>query len=110
MVNMNLTRKHKQILIALAEGRILKTHRDINGKKTVRLHSLDDHDDFEVIPRAAIDLLKEHGLIDSNKKFPAATYFLTEYGKDVTQSLTGEEVKTVGPVGYIKKLFKGHQF
>ncbi len=57
----------------------LKAHRDIEGGKVCILHLLDG--DEEIIPPAAVEYLVEHGLIDSNKKFPAATFWLTEKGK-----------------------------
>lgn len=103
---MRLTRKQKHILSAMAQGQVLKAHRDINGKKTIRLHSTDDHEQYEVIPRTFVDALKDAGLLSSNKKFPAATYFLTEMGREVTEQLTGEQVRTIGPVRFLSNLFK----
>lgn len=104
--SMHLNRKQKQILIGMAQGRVLKAHRDINGKKTVRLHHADDHEQFDVVPRPFVDGLKDAGLIKSNKKFPAATYFLTEAGRQAAEALTGEAVRTVGPIRFLTRLFE----
>jgi hypothetical protein len=57
----------------------------LDGTKIYQLHPL--HGDAETIDRAAVDYLKECGLIDSNKKFPAATYVLTAKGQRVVEEL-----------------------
>ncbi len=63
------------LLRAMAEGARLKDHRDIEGAKAYLLHA----DDGGAVPVRAetVALLVQAGLIDSNKKFPAATYWLT---------------------------------
>ncbi len=63
----------------ISRGLRLKDHRDIDGNKSYVLHALDDSG----IPVIADDVqaLVDAGLISSNKKFPAATYWLTETGK-----------------------------
>ena len=76
---MRLVGPHKRILLALAQGHALKSHRDVDGGKVYQLHSLDGP--AETVARAAVEYLQDHGLIDSNKKFPAATFWLTERGK-----------------------------
>ena len=76
---MPLTPAQVELLQAVAHGSILKSHRDLEGHKEYRLHALDGHsasvswDDVEVLQSA--------GLIDSNKKFPSATYWLTDTGR-----------------------------
>ena len=82
---LNLFEAHKRVLLALAAGCALKSHRYLNGSKVYQLHPLDGP--AEPIPRATVEYLQEHGLIDSNKKFPAATYWLTESGQEVVASL-----------------------
>jgi len=86
---MRLTPAQRRVLLAMAGQSTLKAHRDIEGNKAYILHTLDGAS--EELPAALVQSLIELGLIDSNKKFPAATYWLTELGKRVTQNadLTG---------------------
>jgi len=63
----------------MAGGWTLKAHRYLDGRKEYRLHSLEG--DIEVVAPATVQSLAERGLIDSNKKFPAATFWLTEKGR-----------------------------
>ena len=83
---MRLSTPQKQLLQALANGLRLKDHRDLDGRKTYVLHQADDTG----TPVAASDVeaLVDAGLISSNKKFPAATYWLTEAGKQVAAALS----------------------
>ena len=76
---MNLLPAHKKILLAMAGGCTLKSHRDVEGRKVFQLHALDGT--IEAVDWEAVEYLQDNGLIDSNKKFPAATYWLTETGK-----------------------------
>jgi len=80
-----LSESQRQLLLAMAQGMRLKDHRDIEGRKTYALHLSDDSrqpvDANDVL--ALVDL----GLISSNKKFPSATYWLTEHGTRVVQAL-----------------------
>ncbi len=73
-----LTDPQKRVLSALLEGWTLKSHRTLNGQKVYRLHALSE----EVIEVAdtAVDGLAAAKLIQSNQKFPAATYLLTDEG------------------------------
>ena len=59
-------------------GATLNAHRTLDGAKVHTLHPLDGEP--VDVDRAAVDYLKQHGLIASNMKFPAATYLLTERG------------------------------
>lgn len=79
---MKLTAEHWRLLKAMADGHTLKAHRDIEGHKEFRLHFVDGRAP-EMIERHWADELAEAGLIDSNKKFPAATFWLTEKGRAV---------------------------
>jgi hypothetical protein len=76
---MDLTDQQLDILYALAHGHTLKVHRDIDGGKVYRLHNLDG--DSQPIERAVADDLIERGLLGSNQKFPAATFWLTPAGR-----------------------------
>ncbi len=56
------------------------SHRDVDGGKGYRLHPLAGP--AEPVAWEVVAGLQAAGLIDSNKKFPAATYWLTEAGRD----------------------------
>lgn len=80
----------EQIILALAAGWTLKSHRYLDGSKTYQLHPLDGARPV-TIAWETVDALREQGLIDSNKKFPAATYLLTDKGRHLAacQSVAG---------------------
>jgi len=67
------------LLRAMANGYTLKSHRYLDGTKVYQLHALDGQ--IEEVPQAIVAALQDQQLIDSNKKFPAATYWLTETGR-----------------------------
>ena len=75
---MKLPPESVRILRGMAAGATLKAHRMLDGEKTHRLHPLDGP--ALTVDSAAVEFLKDHGLIRSNMKFPAATYLLTESG------------------------------
>lgn len=68
-----------RLLQAMADGLQLKDHRDLDGHKAYLLHQANDASD--PVDAADVEALTDAGLISSNKKFPAATYWLTEAGK-----------------------------
>lgn len=74
------TADQMRLLIAMTHGARLKDHRDIEGHKTYVLY----HPDGQHTPIAAddVEMLVELGLIGSNKKFPSATYWLTDAGRE----------------------------
>jgi len=80
-----LSKTHKHILISIHKGHTLKSHRYLDGSKIYQLQPLEGS--AETVNRATVDYLKEHKLIDSNKKFPAATYLLTPKGQCVVEEL-----------------------
>lgn len=82
---MRLSGAHQHILLALTGGYALKSHRDVNGGKVYQLHPLDGP--AETVARSLVEYLQDHGLIDSNKKFPVAAYWLTETGKVVVTTI-----------------------
>ena len=84
---MRLSPTQQALLRALIQGATLKSHRYLDGRKVYKLHPLVDEAP-QTIRRTTVDCLRRHGLIDSNKKFPAATYLLTEKGKAVALGLT----------------------
>lgn len=75
---MKLSRTQADLLRALIAGGALKSHRYLDGRKIYQLHPLTGP--AEPVERSTVEFLKEQQLIDSNKKFPAATYLLTEKG------------------------------
>lgn len=81
-----LTHVQQDLLAAMANGQFLKAHRDIEGNKTYLLHPLEG--EAQVVNGEDVQQLVEAGLIDSNKKFPAATFWLTEQGKTVWNELS----------------------
>jgi hypothetical protein len=87
---LKLTDEHKRLLRALAAGHALKAHRDIEGCKEFRLH-YNDGRPVEALAWRSPNELAEAGLIDSNKKFPAATFWLTEQGRAVVRQLTEDD-------------------
>lgn len=83
---MKLSRAQADLLGALVAGGTLKSHRYLDGRKIYQLHSLAGPP--QQVERRTVEFLKEQRLIDSNKKFPAATYLLTEKGLKLATSLT----------------------
>jgi len=88
---MKLSAAHKRILLAIATGHFLKAHRDIEGGKVYKLHPL--RGDPEIINGDDVQRLCDEGLIDSNKKFPAATFWLTEKGKVAAAQTTENNLR-----------------
>ena len=84
---MALTLIQTQLLLAIAKGWRLKDHRDLDGHKQYVLHNTDDAG--TPVDVQDVEALTDAGLISSNKKFPAATYWLTEDGKKVAEELQG---------------------
>jgi hypothetical protein len=83
---MRLAEPQKRVLLAMAGACFLKSHRDIDGNKVYKLHPLEGPE--QSVPAGVVEALVNQGLIDSNKKFPAATYWLTEKGKACVAALT----------------------
>lgn len=89
---MQLTESQQRIVIAVAHGLRLKDHRDIEGRKVYALHHPDDR--TEPVDPADVEALVELGLISSNKKFPSATYWLTDVGSACIPELKSEASQT----------------
>lgn len=73
---MRLTAAQRELLQAMQDGASLKSHRDLDGQKIHLLHPL--HGEPHPVPRALVESLRDLGMIQSNLKFPAATYVLTD--------------------------------
>lgn len=76
---MDLTEAELRLLRAIEAGVRLKDHRDIDGRKRYLLHPLDGG--ALPVDAGLVHALADAGLISSNKKFPSATYWLTEAGR-----------------------------
>ncbi len=76
---MPLTPAQVELLQAIGTGLTLKSHRDLEGHKEYRLHALDGQS--TCLAWEDVATLQSAGLIDSNKKFPVATYWLTDRGR-----------------------------
>ena len=74
-----LTDPQKAVLAALRQGWTLKSHRTLDGQKAYRLHALTG--EVIEVADATVNGLAAAALIQSNQKFPAATYLLTERGR-----------------------------
>lgn len=86
------------VIKALTQGSTLKAHRHLDGSKVYRLHPLAGA--TEELDRGLVDRLLNRGLIDSNKKFPAATFLLTEQGRQMAEELGGHEVNPLTAKNY----------
>ncbi len=71
--------QQRALLRAIAFGDTLKVHRTVDGEKVYRLHPLDGSPEQEIAPTDAEQLLTQ-GFIESNMKFPAATFLITPKG------------------------------
>lgn len=60
----------------MLDGATLKAHRDLDGNKQHLLHPL--LGEAQPIPASLVESLRDLDLIQSNLKFPAATYILTD--------------------------------
>lgn len=83
-----LSGPQRRLLVQIAGGARLKDHRDIEGGKRYTLTV--DTADAIMVEAHKVEGLVERGLIDSNKKFPSATYWLTEAGKRVAAGMAAD--------------------
>lgn len=74
-----LTDPQKTVLRALLEGWTLKSHRTLDGQKAYRLHALAG--EVVEVADSTVEGLAAAKLLQSNQKFPAATYLLTDKGR-----------------------------
>ncbi|GIK76172.1 MAG: hypothetical protein BroJett021_51600 [Chloroflexota bacterium] len=93
---MRLNDEQRAILVALQAGDRLKVHRTVDGEKRYLLHRLDESSAIDV-DAAIVDSLERGGLIESNMKFPAATFLLTDRGVAVATHITGSAQTPMGP-------------
>ena len=95
---MKLSPTQQKVLRALMGGSTLKSHRYLSGAKQYKLHALDGS--VETVRRPTVDCLRRAGLIDSNKKFPAATYLLTEQGRRMAEQLSDTPIHPLSARNY----------
>ena len=76
---MKLSAAQEAILLSMAKGDTLKSHRHLDGVKVYQLHRLDGS--IAAAHRSTVEALSKRGLIGSNHKFPVATYWLTKQGQ-----------------------------
>lgn len=74
-----LSPAQQRTLAAIAAGQALKVHRDLEGRKLYQLHTPDGV--VQPVRATTVQALVARGLIDSNKKFPVATFWLTPAGR-----------------------------
>jgi hypothetical protein len=84
-----LTLAQRALLCALAQGRTLKGHRYLNGRKTFRLY--DSTKLLYDVADADVAALQRYRLLDSNMKFPAATFFLSARGLAVARAICEDD-------------------
>lgn len=82
---MKLSKPARRLLVSMGSGSFLKSHRSLDGQKAYKLHPLQGP--ASVVPPEIVEMLRSLGLIDSNKKFPVATYWLTPEGRATLQQL-----------------------
>ena len=88
----------KALLVSLQQGAVLKVHRTLDGDKVHRLHKSDAP--VQEIEAALVVAVTDLGLLQSNMKFPAATFLLTDKGVAVAMQLSGATVEPTGPRNY----------
>jgi hypothetical protein len=84
---LRLDEAQQRVLLALASGATLKVHRTLDGEKAHRLHAGDGSS--TEVDATLVDGLLAQGFIESNMKFPAATFLLTEVGAETAARLGG---------------------
>lgn len=93
---MRLSDAQRALLAALQAGERLQVQRTLDGAKLHLLHR-DGGDVTEAVAPDVVDSLVRAGLIESNMKFPTATFLLTDKGLAAAKTFTGSEQAPVGP-------------
>ena len=82
---LGLTREEKRVLRALVTGWTLRAHRTLDGEKRYRLHALDGA--VQPVHPRTVERLQRRGFVQSNQKFPVATFLLTDRGQERANQL-----------------------
>jgi hypothetical protein len=88
------------LLVSLQQGAVLKVHRTLDGDKVYRLHTEQAGPRMTEVAPVLVAALTGLGLLQSNMKFPAATFLLTDSGVAVAMQLSGAAVEPTGPRNY----------
>ncbi len=80
-----LTPTQLHVIRALAQGCALRSHRYLNGVKQFRLY--EPGEKVTTVRSNTMAALERERLIYSNHKFPAASYTLTDRGKEAAAAL-----------------------
>jgi len=94
---MRFSDAQRAILVAMQAGDRLKVQRTLDGAKVFWLHPRVDDDAAVELVGAVVDSLVRAGLIESNMKFPAATFLLTDKGVAAAAHITGRTQAPTGP-------------
>lgn len=76
-----ITAKQKQLMIRIAAGWTLKSHRYLDGEKLYRLYPPEPEGEPEEVAFRDVQKLLRKRLLTTNQKFPAATFLLTTKGQ-----------------------------
>ena len=93
-----LTGEQAALLVSLQQGAVLKVQRTLDGDKVYRLQQNDAP--AQEIEATLVAALTDRSLVQSNMKFPAATFLLTDKGVAVAMQLSGATVEPTGPRNY----------
>ncbi len=81
-----LTVEQQSVLVAVFTGAALRSHRDLEGNKRYALHR--DEQEVGEIGRKTILSLRDKRLLETNHKFPSATFLLTTRGNKIAAQLS----------------------
>lgn len=95
-----LSDEQAALIVALLQGAVLKVHRTLDGEKIYRLQPGQTGAAAQTIAPVLADRLVGLDLLQSNMKFPAATFLLTEAGVALARQLSGAANTPVGPRNY----------
>ncbi len=91
-------REEEAVLRALVTGWTLKAHRTLDGEKRYRLHALDGQ--TRPVRPQTVERLLGQGYIQSNQKFPAATFLLTDRGQERAARLVEQAQRPLTARGF----------
>ena len=77
------------VLTCLLHGWSLRSHRDLEGNKRFELRSLSGG--TQPVALDTVQKMRNKRLIETNHKFPSATFLLTGHGEKVAQKLCDGE-------------------
>lgn len=83
-----LSDEQLRVLAAVFQGAALRSERDLEGQKRYLLYF--DEGKKQVIGRKAMLDLRKKRLIETNHKFPSATFLLTEHGTAFAKIITDD--------------------